>query len=404
MTQEARPRQWGAPRNMAMPTETTPGEASSQPPCIRFTRAEDGLLVLELSGSWRMRDGLPSTAEAESELEADPPVRRLAFRTEGLAEWDSGLLTFLVRVIERSNEKQIAADRSTLPQGVAKLIDLAFAVPERKGARREERRDSFVTRLGRSFLSSLSGATDMIRFLGEASLSFLRMFVGKARYRRSDLLLIMQECGSQALPIVSLISFLVGLILAFIGAMQLRQFGAEIYIANLVAIGMARAMGAMMTGIIMAGRTGAAFAAQLGTMTVNEEIDALSTMGISPMDFLVLPRMVALILMMPLLTLYSDLLGMLGGAFIAGTLFDIGLFEYYNQTRSSVDLMDFAVGLINGSVYGVIIALSGCLRGIQSGRSASAVGSAATSAVVTAIVFIIVATAVLTVIYDILGV
>lgn len=381
-------------------TSAVPAEG----PSMSFSRPNDGTLLIKLAGRWTMQDGLPPISQAEAQLESQPPIRRVAFDCREIANWDSGLLTFLVKLINISNAKQIDMDRADLPEGVQKLISLAFAVPERKGARKEAYKEPFLEQVGKGTIGLTAGAGEMVRFIGEATLSLLRFITGRARYRKSDLFVIMQECGAQALPIVSLISFLVGLILAFIGAMQLRQFGAEIYIANLVAIGMARAMGAMMTAIIMAGRTGAAFAAQLGTMTVNEEIDALSTMGIQPMDFLVLPRMLALIVMMPLLTLYSDLMGMLGGAFIAGALFDIGLFEYYNQTRSSVDLGDFAVGLINGSVYGVIVALSGCLRGMQSGRSASAVGAAATSAVVTAIVFIIVATAILTVIYDVLGV
>jgi phospholipid/cholesterol/gamma-HCH transport system permease protein len=377
-----------------------PAEAAS----LAFSRPDSGTLLITLAGRWTMKKRLPTISQVEAQLASQPPVRRVAFDCQGMDGWDSGLLTFMVKVINVSKAKQIDTDCDGLPEGVHKLLNLAFAVPERKGARRELVREPLLERVGKGTIGTVAGAGEMIGFIGEATLSLLRFVTGRARYRKSDLFVIMQECGAQALPIVSLISFLVGLILAFIGAMQLRQFGAQVYIANLVAIGMARAMGAMMTAIIMAGRTGAAFAAQLGTMTVNEEIDALSTMGIPAMDFLVLPRMLALIVMMPLLTLYSDLMGMLGGAFIARTLFDIGLFEYYTQTRSSVDLTDFAVGLINGSVYGVIVALSGCLRGIQSGRSASAVGAAATSAVVTAIVFIIVATAILTVIYDVLGI
>src|SRR5262249_42661737 len=147
---------------------------------------------------------------------------------------------------------------------------------------------------------------------------------GAARFRRSDFLQILQECGGQALPIVSLISFLVGVILAYVGAIQLRTFGAQVYVADLVGIAMTREMGAMMAAIIMAGRTGAAFAAQLGTMQVNEEIDALQTLGIPAMEFLVLPRMLALALMMPLLGLYADLMGILGGAAVGVGLLDIG--------------------------------------------------------------------------------
>jgi phospholipid/cholesterol/gamma-HCH transport system permease protein len=167
---------------------------------------------------------------------------------------------------------------------------------------------------------------------------------------------------------------------------------------------MAREMAGMMTGIVMAGRTGAAFAAQLGTMTVNEEIDALRTASVPPMDFLVLPRMLALVLMMPLLALYSTVMGMLGGAIIGVTLLDLAALEYLNQTRNAVDLVDLATGLFKAVVYGVIVGISGCLRGLQCGRSAAAVGEVTTSAVVTGIVCIVIASATLTIIYQILGI
>jgi phospholipid/cholesterol/gamma-HCH transport system permease protein len=244
----------------------------------------------------------------------------------------------------------------------------------------------------------------MLEFIGASTMAMVRFFLGKAQFRRSDLGLIIQDCGAQALPIVSLISLLVGLILAFVGAVQLKLFGAQIYVADMVGIAMVREMGAMMTGIIMAGRTGAAFAAQLGTMQVNEEIDALTTMGISPMEFLVLPRMLALILMMPLLCLYANLMGMLGGVIVGIGMLDIAPMQYFVETRASVNLANINIGLFKSVVYGVLIALAGCLRGMQCGRSAQAVGDAATSAVVTSIVFIIVSDGLMAVICNALGI
>src|SRR5206468_2751761 len=230
--------------------------------------------------------------------------------------------------------------------------------------------------------------------------SVVRLVGGKARFQRSELLLTLQQVGAQALPIVSLISFLVGIILAYVGALQLRQFGAQVYVADLVGVAMTREMGAMMAAIIMAGRTGAAFAAQLGTMQVNEEIDALSTLGIPAMDFLVLPRMLALALMMPLLGVYADLLGVLGGAIVGIGMLDLGSAEYYFRTIHAIGLDDFAAGIVKASVFGVLVAIAGCLRGMQCGRSSAAVGAAATSAVVTGIVFIIVSDALMTVIFE----
>ena len=364
-------------------------------------RTPEGL-VLRLSGSWRMQDGLPSPAEVEAQLGTQPSARRLAFDAREVTAWDTGFLVFILKVLEAATTRGMTVDRSGLPEGVRKLLDLAAAVPERD-TKRGGAAQPPLARIGRATIAAASGALEMITFIGESSLALARAVAGRARFRRVDLLLNIQEAGASALGIVSLISFLIGLILAFVGAIQLRQFGAQIYIADLVAIGMAREMGAMMAAIIMAGRTGAAYAAQLGTMRVNEEIDALSTMGISPFEFLVLPRMLGLILMMPLLTIYADLVGILGGAVVGVGMLKVGIVPYWNHTWAAASVSDFAAGLIKSAIFGVLIAIVGCLRGMQSGRSSAAVGLAATSAVVTGIVFIIVSDAILTVVYDAIG-
>jgi phospholipid/cholesterol/gamma-HCH transport system permease protein len=366
---------------------------------ILMSRRAGDTLLLRLSGEWRLRETVPSIVDVEQGIDAGPPVRRLTFDAQDLASWDSGLLMFLRKVEEFCQQRQIAMDRAGLPDGIRRLLDLADAVPERQGTRRGEARDPTLARIGKGAIAAVEEAGDMLGFIGGASLAFLKLLRGRASFRPSDLALLLQECGAQALPIVTLISFLVGAILAFIGAVQLQQFGAQIYVANLVGLAMALEMGAMMTAIIMAGRTGAAFAAQLGTMQVNQEIDALTTLGISPLEFLVVPRMLALVLMVPLLTVYADLMGMLGGAAIGASMLDVSLVVYFNQTREALTLKFFAQGLIKSAVYGVIVALAGCMRGMQSGRSAAAVGQAATSAVVTSIVGIIVASAILTVVY-----
>ena len=227
-------------------------------------------------------------------------------------------------------------------------------------------------------------------FIGEAAMSLFRFATGRARFRRSDMWLFIEQAGVDALPIVSLISLLQGLTMAFLGAAQLQMFGAQIYVANLIGMSMAAEVGAVMTAIIMAGRTGAAYAAQIGTMQVNQEIDALQTMGLEPMDFLVLPRMLALIAMMPLLYLYANLLGMFGGGVIAVLVLGITPEQFLNQLFAAVPLSVFVTGLIKSGVFGILVALSGCMQGINCGRSAAAVGEATTSAVVMAIVAIIV--------------
>lgn len=384
-----------------MDTATVKMVAASE---LSFSRPSDNTLLVRLAGDWTIGKPISSVEEVQQQVDSGLPVQRLTFDTQDLGRWDSGLITFLLKVIDQCSQRQIDADRTGLPEGVRRLLDLATAVPEKKDARKVALHEPFLVQIGKASMDVARQVTGLTAFLGEATIAFSRFLVGKAKFRRSDLWLTIQQCGADALPIVSLISFLVGLILAFVGAVQLAMFGAQIYIANLVGIAMAREMGAIMTGIIMAGRTGAAFAAQIGTMQVNEEVDALTTMGISPMEFLVLPRMLALILMMPLLCLYSDLVGILGG-FVVGTgMFDITFTQYMEQTRASLNLTHFSIGVFKSAVFGVVVAIAGCLRGMESGRSASAVGDAATSAVVTSIVLIIVLDGIFAVVTNILGI
>lgn len=370
---------------------------------LSFSLPTDDTLHVRLTGNWIIENELPSANEVQKQVESGPQIKRITFDTQELTKWDSALLTFLIKIIDQGSRNQITTDREGLPKGVRRLLELASAVPEKK-TYKETVREPFLSRIGASAINFKRSVDEVLAFIGDIFLAFIRLLQGKARFRRSDLSLIIQDCGAQALPIVSLISFLVGLILAFVGAVQLKMFGAQIYVADLVGIAMVREMGAMMTGIIMAGRTGAAFAAQLGTMQVNEEIDALTTMGISPMEFLVLPRMLALVLMMPLLCLYADLVGILGGVVVGIGMLDLSFTQYFHQTQAALDLTNFALGIFKGTFYGILIALFGCLRGIQCGRSASAVGIAATSAVVTAIVAIIVSDGIFAVICDVLSI
>ncbi len=371
---------------------------------LQLSKTPDGTLIVILGGEWRLEGALPSPGAVGNEIEASAGISRVAFDTGGLSGWDSGLLTFLLEVIDICSKRGIQVNREGLPPGAIRLLNLATAVPERKGARRGGGRAPFLERAGESAILLWRSTRETLAFIGETSLAFMRLITGKSRFRGSDLMLIIQQCGAEALPIVSLISLLVGLILAFVGAIQLKLFGAQIFVADLVGIGMVRAMGAIMTGIIMTGRTGASFAASIGTMQVNEEIDALQTTGVSPIDFLVLPRLIALIVMMPLLTLYSDLMGILGGLVVGVFGLGLSVTEYYHETTKAVSLTNLWIGLFSGFVYGILIALTGCMRGMQCGRSASAVGDATTSAVVTGIVSIVVATAIITVICNILGI
>jgi phospholipid/cholesterol/gamma-HCH transport system permease protein len=371
---------------------------------ISLARPSPEVLEIRLAGAWQMESGVPDPGELEQALNTAPIPRRITFDSQALGAWDSSLLMFLERLREKAAGGQIEIDRSGLPQGVGRLLALADAVPERKGARGAEERPRLLARVGLATLALYDGGREFVTFLGRLAVAGAALARARARFRGGDLALYIQQAGADALPIVTLISFLVGVIMAFVGAVQLEKFGAAIYVADLVGIAVVREMGAMMTGIVMAGRTGAAYAAQLGTMKVTQEIDALTTMGIDPIEFLVLPRALALCLMMPLLCLYSDLIGILGGAAIAVGMLDIGLPVYFRELFHAVSLADLAGGVFKASVYGVLIAVAGCLRGMQSGNSASAVGDAATSAVVTGIVLIISACGIFAVVFYVLDI
>ncbi|WP_448191551.1 MlaE family ABC transporter permease [Azospirillum sp. sgz301742] len=346
---------------------------------------------------------MPSVEEAVRHVAGEPAPGRVTVQAADLGQWDSSLVSYIAGLEAVCRSRTIAFDKNGLPAGVRRLVDLALAVPEKTGTRGATKRESLLEAVGEGALRSWKGAQDTLAFLGEATLSFGRLLTRRARFRGSDLLLTVQECGAEALAIASVISLLVGLILAFVGAVQLRTFGAEIYVANLVTVAMTREMAAIMTAIVLAGRTGAAFAAQLGTMQANEEIDALATLGISPIDFLVLPRMLALMLMMPLLYLYSAFAGMIGGFLVGIGMLDLTGTVYLEQTRASFAFSDFFIGWGKSVLFGALVAVAGCMRGIQSGRSAAAVGNAATSAVVTALVYIIISDAVVAVLLNVVG-
>lgn len=262
----------------------------------------------------------------------------------------------------------------------------------------------WLGRIGARGIGAYAAVTRGVAFIGGVFSSIGRMLRGRANVRPVDWWFAFEDVGPRAILIVSLISFLIGLILAFVGAAQLKLFGAQVYVASLVAIASIRIMGAMMTGIIMAGRTGASYAATIGTMQANEELDALSVMGINKTDFLVLPRFVALMLCMPVLTLLADFMAVLGGAFVGVLMFNIPLPEYIAYTRDAIDMHNFMVGIFHGWVYGMIIALCGCYYGVYCGRNAGAVGRATTRAVVASIVWMIVATGIITYLFEVIGI
>ncbi len=366
-------------------------------PRLDLSSADNGALCISLIGDWDLTDRLPSQDLFGEQVKSQHDISQVTFNSEQIGTWDSSLLVFIGRIEKYCTENGLQLDMSGLPSGIKRLRDLAREIPPIEDTATHETIETLLSEIGKTTLDLYHGIPRNLKFIGEVILSFGRLIRNKAQFRSVDLMLIIQEVGPNALPIVSLVSFLVGLILAYMGAAQLERVGVQIYIADLVGIAMIREVGALMTGIIMAGRTGASFAAELGTMQVNEEIDAFKTLGISTIDFLVLPRILALMLMIPLLTLYSGLVGTLAGLIIGVTVFDISLFEYYQQTIQALNLKSFGVGIFKGAVYGAVVAISGCLRGMQCGRSAQAVGEATTSAVVTSIIFIVITASAMTV-------
>ena len=356
---------------------------------LTFRREPPDVLIVAPAGDWIERAALPNAALVAAELAAGGAIRALAFDARELGRWNSGLMVFVLQCQELCAARQIEFRAQTLPPGAAKLLQLAQAVPENKQAARVETRPPALQRVGEAAITSWGGAQGWLTFMGENVLAMGRLMTGRAHFRWADTLLVMQQCGPQALGIVALINFLVGLILAFVGAIELARFGASIYTADLVGLATVREMGCIMTGIIMCGRTGAAFAAQLGTMKVSQEIEAFQTFGISPVEFLVLPRMLALILMMPLLCVFADLIAIAGGFIVSTTVLHVTPELYIHRTVTAITLSAFLLGVCKGAFFGVLVALTGCLRGLQCGTNAAAVGQATTSAVVTGITAII---------------
>jgi len=355
--------------------------------------------TLFISGDWQLGN-TPDAAELCASIPTT--IANLEISTAELGEWDSSLAITLLQITRWCQTNNIPLNTQPIPQGLQKLLRLATDVPAYQQAS-EKASEPLLVSLQNKLNAQWQEVRTTLIFIGDTSLALLQWLRGKAKTRRSDILYFVQQAGPSALGIVTLISLLVGMILAYLGSVQLRQLGAQVYVADLVSLGMVREMGALMTAVIMAGRTGAAYAAQLGTMQVNDEIDALKIMGISSMEFLVLPRLLALIFVMPLLCIYADIIGMAGGALIAANM-DVSFTQYILQTQGAVDWLDIWTGIFKSLFFGILIAIAGCQAGLNCGRDSNAVGMAATNAVVRAIVYLVVADAALNILYDKLGI
>ena len=330
-------------------------------------------------------------------------VENIKIDAKDLQKWDSSLVAVLFQVALVGLENNIKIDWSGLPNNLKQLVELALKV-DRKPVLPAKNKLPFFEKVGNWGIEVYNSYANAFEFLSEMWGSVKRFVAGTAVSRKIDFEFALEECGYKAVGIVSLVSFMVGLILAFVGAIQLKMFSAEIYIASLVTIGMIRIMGAIMAGIIMAGRTGASYAATIGTMQVNEEVDALKTLGFNVADFLILPRLLSLVLVMPFLTMLADIMGIVGGGTVAIFMLDIAPQQYVQFSIEAFGMNNFLVGLFHGFIYGVIISACGCYYGINCGRNADSVGLATTKAVVSSIVIMIVATGIITWICQAVGI
>jgi phospholipid/cholesterol/gamma-HCH transport system permease protein len=369
--------------------------------CVRFQREGDDCLC-SIQGNWSLESGEVRFAHAEWKrfIFANPTASSFRFSSVELGEWDSALIVFLNQCRHDLVELKKDFDTSSLPKGIVRLLNLSL------GKRAGKQRSEFNLNRSIDYLEGeIVRLGDRIKgvaaFLGEWILGFVSVLGGRSRMRVRDLFGVCRSCGASALPIVTLVSFLTGLTMAFVGSVQLEKFNAKIYVADLVCLAMVREMGALMVAIVMAGRTGAAFAAELGSMKLNEEIDSLQTFGISAMQFLVLPRTIGLLLMIPLLTLYADVVGILGGLTVGTQVMDFSVLHYFEQTQTALGGMwEVYSGLVKSLVFGLIIGLVGCYKGLTSGKDSASLGRSVTSAVVTSVTLIVVADALFEIVFS----
>jgi len=359
-----------------------------------------GLTSWVLSGDWR-----------ESALPAWPPAPTsgaLRVEADGVTGWDARLAARLWGLARGASDLRVEL-ADTLPEGLRALIDQAGPRPASSepaapspcatpGLLAAAWRGLYG--LGRRVLDGRSHSTLTLGFVGETLLALGRALRGGSGLRARDLVWQLEQVGPRSLPIVSLVSLLVGMILAYMGAEQLRRFGAQIFIADLVTIGSVREIAALMMAILLAGRVGAAFAAELASMNASEEIDALRTLGLDPVEHLVLPRLLALLLAAPLLTVYAALLGMVGGWVVAVGVQGVDSFQYLQRALEALSPAHLAIGLFKGTLYAALVGLAGCRQGLHAQRSAEGVGQAVTAAVVQAIVWIVVAASVTTILFQ----
>lgn len=344
---------------------------------------------LRLAGDWiARRTGLRDPTSLDAAFDDAGAITQLRIEASELGRWDSALIVFVLELRRVCAARHIAIDETGLPPAALRLLALTIET-ESTVAPAPAPHDSLLQLIGQEALSLRQGGVAIAELVGDSVLRGSAAMRGRVLTRLGDVLALMREAGPGALLIVTIVNGLVGAILAFVGAVQLRRFGAEIFVADLVGIALVREMAAVMTAIVMAGRTGGAYAAHIATMQGNEEIDALEVFGIPVFDYLVLPRIGALVAMLPLLYLYACAVGLIGGLVVSISVLDLNAVTYIEETRKAIAGRHFIIGLTKSVAFGALVALAGCHIGLRAGRSAADVGRAATSAVVVGIIGII---------------
>lgn len=380
-----------------------PKKSGVAPNATAEVSIDSDVAKITFKGAWLLSDTRTDIAGVVKELNSDF-VKKVSFDLSGVTTYDSSLISFLLRVYEASAQKNADFDFKSLPQGPRSLLRLAVAVPEGERKKEVQASNNLIGIISSRAMGVIDDFRSSATFVGEASIAAVKVARHTAHFRMCDLMMLIQRAGPEALPIVGFISFLVGMILGFVGVTSLGMYGSEIFVADLVGIAMVRELGAIMVAIVMAGRTGAAFAAELASMKVNEEISAYRTFGISPMEFLVIPRIIALTLMFPLLTIFADAIALMGGMVVSVGLSDVSMDQYINRTISALTLVQCSTGVGKSIVFGFIVAAVGCRMGMQAQTSSEGVGMATTSSVVESIKLIIITDAIFAIIFVIFGI
>lgn len=374
----------------------------SQAWTFEYTEPKSGHATLSFGGNWQREQAPPDLEKIIKRFNNLP--QQITLTTSALSEYDSYFVALIYKLYRYAKSNQIQIHAETLPESIRSMVEMALSSKEHESAHHIEPDSSLSYQAGVASYHILDGVGSLLWIIGGSVQSFMRYLTGRVRIPFRYIFSELQANGPDALGIVGLIAFLIGVTLAYIGAQEMKSLGASIFVANLVVVGLARELAPLMTAIVMAGRTAAAIGAEIGSMQADDEIDALQTMAIRPMDYLVTPKIISLLISVPLLTAYANVLGNAGGILVALGPLKLSLLEYLTQAQGAFELHDFFIGLGKAVIFGYVIAIAGSLRGLQCGRSSEAVGRATTSAVVTALVLIIITNVLIDVVLNLIEV